>query len=591
MQQMSRLGSMRRQLILLCCGSLLLIWSGVFASAWLDRQAEEAVSMKLADLYLEESSSRADAIFRGVHSYLRLAQAAGKLNVPFERLYEGMRAEYGNDSVIAHAVIFDRQDNIHYASSPLPVLPAALRGLTTPEGEFGYVAPYSLPQRKEAVFYVVGGIAADKTMAVAIKCAAFADFVSPGMALDFLQLSLANSQGQLFSSLNVDVLQFASLPPADEAERQPAWEELPSGEKMLVARGSLQAAPFTLRIALPQKMVLRPYYDRWRHLLFIGGAGSLVLVMLSLLGYRTIKTRHEAQQLVWAEKDRFQQLVENLREVFLICEAASRRLVYVSPSAAQVWGAPLAETDLALDALAAAFVEADRLRFVQVQKKLGKPGDNTDIECRLKRSDGELRWVRMRMSYVGRAPDADWIVGLIEDVTERKNLELALAKMATTDALTGLPNRVRLYERGEQERYRAVRYSHPLVALMIDIDHFKAVNDKYGHAAGDEVLARVAHTCSNVLRSTDLMARLGGEEFAVLLSETAVPAGIALAERLRQLVADQSVQTERGLLSVTVSVGVAGLQAEDTSFEAVLKRADAALYKAKAAGRNQVVVG
>ena len=123
MQQMSRLGSMRRQLILLCCGSLLLIWSGVFASAWLDRQAEEAVSMKLADLYLEESSSRADAIFRGVHSYLRLAQAAGKLNVPFERLYEGMRAEYGNDSVIAHAVIFDRQDNIHYASSPLPVLP------------------------------------------------------------------------------------------------------------------------------------------------------------------------------------------------------------------------------------------------------------------------------------------------------------------------------------------------------------------------------------------------------------------------------------------------------------------------------------
>ena len=117
------------------------------------------------------------------------------------------------------------------------------------------------------------------------------------------------------------------------------------------------------------------------------------------------------------------------------------------------------------------------------------------------------------------------------------------------------------------------------------------MNDKYGHAAGDEVLARVAHTCSNVLRSTDLMARLGGEEFAVLLSETAVPAGIALAERLRQLVADQSVQTERGLLSVTVSVGVAGLQAEDTSFEAVLKRADAALYKAKAAGRNQVVVG
>ncbi len=578
-------------MILLCCVGLLLIWSSVFTSAWLDRRAEEAAAEKMARLYLQESSSRANAIFRGVHSYLRLAQVAETMNVPFERLYEGMRADYGRDSVIEHVLVFDRQDKIHYSSAPLPAVPPVLRGLTVAEGTFRYVAPYALPQSKEALFYVVGATSSGRRVAVGIKCAAFADFICPDMAADFLQLSLAGPEGQLYASLNFDVLRFSALPPSAGAVQPPAWEQLFSGEMVLSAQNMLQTAPFALRIALPRQFVLRPHFDRWQHLFFIGGAGSLLLLVLSFLGYRMIKVRHEAQQIIVAERNRFQKLVENLREVFLICEAGSRRVEYISPSAGQLWGDAFSELGVSLDVLASAIEEEDRPRFVQAMEKLNKPGENLDIECRIKRKDGEIRWAWVRMNRVGRTPEPDWVVGVIEDVTERKKLELALARMATTDSLTGLPNRVRLYERGEQERYRSLRYSRPLSVLMIDIDFFKAVNDQYGHAVGDAVLTLVARTCNGVLRSTDLMARLGGEEFAVLLSETEVEAGFVLAERLRQLVAEQAVQTERGPLAVTVSIGVAGLQADDASFEAVLKRADDALYKAKAVGRNQVVAG
>ena len=125
---------------------------------------------------------------------------------------------------------------------------------------------------------------------------------------------------------------------------------------------------------------------------------------------------------------------------------------------------------------------------------------------------------------------------------------------------------------------------------MIDIDYFKQVNDTYGHAVGDMVLVMVTRHCRQLLRSTDLMARIGGEEFAVLLSETDLEQAYALAERLRAETERQQVVFEGQNVFVTISIGVAQLQLDDSTFDAVLKRADNALYQAKKEGRNRAII-
>lgn len=165
-----------------------------------------------------------------------------------------------------------------------------------------------------------------------------------------------------------------------------------------------------------------------------------------------------------------------------------------------------------------------------------------------------------------------------------------LSLMARTDELTGLPNRRAFFESAEAERARAVRYGSELAVLMIDIDHFKAVNDTYGHRAGDLVLQHLGQTCIGVLRGVDVLGRVGGEEFAVLLPETGLPAAAEVAGRLRAAVEEARVALPEGApLRITVSVGVAGLQGEET-LDTLVSRADTALYEAKRGGRNCVRV-
>lgn len=173
---------------------------------------------------------------------------------------------------------------------------------------------------------------------------------------------------------------------------------------------------------------------------------------------------------------------------------------------------------------------------------------------------------------------------------ERYNQQLTL--LATTDSLTGLLNRRRLMELGVSECRRAARFGHSLSLLMIDIDHFKSINDGWGHQFGDQVIGAVAHTLSSRVRQgVDVVARMGGEEFVLLLPETAQADAHGLAEVLRE-----SVETLRfpireagEFAGVTVSIGVAAQSgASSESFEKLLDRADRALYVAKQAGRNQV---
>ncbi len=169
---------------------------------------------------------------------------------------------------------------------------------------------------------------------------------------------------------------------------------------------------------------------------------------------------------------------------------------------------------------------------------------------------------------------------------ERASYFLKQEDQARCDGLTGLYNRRMFQEMMQEEIARVKRYSHALSLIMLDIDHFKRCNDAYGHQVGDEVIKMVARTIKSMIRATDRAFRYGGEEFAVLLTETLPQNGTILAERLRiQIEADRSV---RGL-SVTISGGITALLGTDTT-ETFIKRADVGLYEAKESGRNKVVL-
>ncbi len=162
-----------------------------------------------------------------------------------------------------------------------------------------------------------------------------------------------------------------------------------------------------------------------------------------------------------------------------------------------------------------------------------------------------------------------------------------LEALAGVDPLTQLPNRRILKERLEQEFSRVVRYRRPLACLILDVDHFKRVNDDHGHLVGDEVLTRVGSTIASTIRKSDLAGRYGGEEFLVVAPETTSTGAATLGERLKQAIGSAPAGP---LPQVTVSIGVATTDPTTQSAEGLLRSADRALYAAKEAGRNRVVV-
>ena len=170
----------------------------------------------------------------------------------------------------------------------------------------------------------------------------------------------------------------------------------------------------------------------------------------------------------------------------------------------------------------------------------------------------------------------------------QRRVSQLLEMQAHTDALTGIANRRRFFEVAEAELARTRRYDKPLSLLMLDIDRFKEVNDTHGHRAGDRVLQQLARTCLEVLRTVDVAGRVGGEEFAILLPETALDGAVEVAERLREAVAKAGVAREEGVpLRVTVSIGVA-TTAGSANLDTLMSQADDALYDAKHRGRNRV---
>jgi diguanylate cyclase (GGDEF)-like protein/PAS domain S-box-containing protein len=199
--------------------------------------------------------------------------------------------------------------------------------------------------------------------------------------------------------------------------------------------------------------------------------------------------------------------------------------------------------------------------------------------------------VPVQLSLSGFQLNGVWCaVGIISDISERKHLQDELKLQATVDDLTGITNRRHFLTLALGELKRALRLNHPLTVAMVDIDNFKFVNDTYGHAAGDQILLKFAHFCQKNIREIDVFARIGGDEFVILLPETNSEQAYVTIDRIRQSLATIHMDFAGKPISITISSGIASLKVEEESIDTLLSRADQALYQAKEAGRNRVVV-
>lgn len=328
-------------------------------------------------------------------------------------------------------------------------------------------------------------------------------------------------------------------------------------------------------------------------IILISGIGLSILLSLSTRQY---VTRGQALAMAAAVN---QELQESEARFRLMADSAPVLIWLTDVNQSAVWfnkqwleftGRPLAEN---LGQGWLGFVEPRQtelvLKLLQWQYQTRKP---FNAEFRLRRYDGAYRWILNngvpRFNHNGEFVG---FIGSCIDITQHKEMEEELWELATTDGLTGFLNRRHFLARLQEEFDRLQRNEDLRSALlMLDIDHFKRINDSYGHAIGDEVLKHFAGIIRSQQRKIDIVGRIGGEEFAVILPDTDLSEARVLAERLLHAVARTPLIHEMSLIETTVSIGIAQLAVASESADSALKQADQALYRAKEAGRNRIAV-
>ena len=299
-----------------------------------------------------------------------------------------------------------------------------------------------------------------------------------------------------------------------------------------------------------------------------------------------ITERKRLEMEVERQRQMLDAIVNNV-DAYCYIKTRDRRFLYANQQAAALFGqtpdAVVGKRDIDLMPVEVAdhFWEMDRQVFETGQRQCGEedfvqPGGNV-----------RHYWtVKVPLCVPGQ-PEA--LIGFSTDISALHTLKEELYRQAHIDALTGVANRRHFFAEAESAYTRAQRYQQPLAVIMLDIDHFKRINDSFGHRIGDSVIQAVASHCQQSIRAADLLGRIGGEEFAILLPMTDQAEVQALAERLcgslRQLPLPDG---QGGQVLLTASMGAAVLESADHCFDKLLERADQAMYRAKQAGRNQV---
>ena len=299
-------------------------------------------------------------------------------------------------------------------------------------------------------------------------------------------------------------------------------------------------------------------------------------------------------------KNRFA-LVESANRLKAMSEASHDALIMINgqgeitfwnPAAESMFGY-MAEQMVSKDLHEILALPHEKDSAVMGLKKFSETGKGTVlnrvIELKAVRKNGEVFPAELAVApfiFQGKW----YAVGSVRDITARKEAERQLTKLATTDALTGLLSRRRFLELSEMEFRRSLRYKKCFSLMMFDLDKFKNVNDTYGHDVGDKVLRAVAETVKQALRETDVIGRIGGEEFAVIMPETDADTAIQAAERVRIRLMDTRIKARNQAIGCTVSIGLANMTDDMTDFSQLMKKADEALYAAKRGGRNRVAM-
>lgn len=299
-----------------------------------------------------------------------------------------------------------------------------------------------------------------------------------------------------------------------------------------------------------------------------------------------LHTRQQEEELRNSE-ERFRLMVEAAPFPMVVAKLSDQTVIYRNPRATELLGLP----DEKEPVIKASEYYTQAEQYFTIITEVRHHGHSRDNEVRMRNAQGKPFWALLS------AVKVDWfgnevIMMAINDISERKHLEEELKRLATVDYLTGLWNRRYFMEVGCHEHERFSRFKQPLSIIILDLDHFKQVNDSYGHQMGDRVLQGIAQVLQKELRAVDVAARYGGEEFAIILPATACAGAVTVAEKLRQAIGNIRFPVQgSAVLSVTASFGIAELEEGDKTFDDAITRADNALYTAKAKGRNQLYCG